>query len=539
MSTPCIVVLGTVSVQQYIFQSNRLKEIIGASYLAKYWFEDGLIQAIKHIGCTLDTSAWDAYKENLSITQSEVKENTDADVDIIYIGGGNAALLCKDKNIATKAVERWSREVLENAPGLRVAVGYSEVKDSLLAAYQEARDCLNHCEEALPFGAELESLPVVRSCATTGLPASRISKEENIREEWISRSAASKRKQVGTAKEPGVAQKSITEEFESVLNKNQRFVLDLDKELGGSEGQSYMAVVHADGNGMGDLFKDAVKNSKNDTEFLRYIREFSASVSRLSKNAFEKMLQYYRDVLPLKGIKEHENVFPVRPIVYGGDDLTYVCDGRVGLHLTAYYLQKFTEDSIKVGGEDRRVDACAGVAIVHSKFPMAQAYSFADELCGLGKKHRRENGNSCGSWLDFQIIQAGATGAVRTLRSTQYRSLKGQTLHQRPYQVPDTWDEFVEILRGFQSKQWPRSRAKSLMQVLTRGPSVTERFVKGAKWRGISLPPSNVDNVGWTGGDDEDCITPYFDPLEVLDFYHENLVEQNVIDGDTEEGRSE
>ena len=522
MSTKCIVVLGTVSVQRYIFQSNRLKEIIGASYLAKHWFDDGLIQVIEQTVNSLDRAVWDAYKDNPSISQSEVKESTDADVNIIYIGGGNAALLCKDKSTAFKVVEKWSRNVLKNAPGLRVAVGYSDVSDSLFKAYNNAMDELSHCEEALPYGAELGCLPVVQTCSTTGLPASRRSKEENKREEWISHSAANKREQVGTAKEPGKAQKTITDEFKSVLKENQRFAIELEK-LGGGEGQSYMAVVHADGNGMGEMLNEAVRDA-NDDKFLHYIRAFSASVSQLSKKAFEKTMQYYQDVLPsLKGIKEHENVFPMRPIVYGGDDLTYVCDGRVGLHLTAYYLQEFTKHPIKIGSEDRHVDACAGVAIVHTKFPMAQAYHFADELCRLAKSHRREEGSS-GSWLDFQIIQAGVTGSINTLRSAQYRSLTGQQLHQRPYQVPETWDTVVEILREFQSKQWPRSRAKSLMQALTKGPSETQRFVEAAKWRSISLPPSDEDQSGWSGGDEEDCTTPYFDPLEALDFYLEDLL---------------
>lgn len=534
MSTKCIVVLGTVSVQRYIFQSNRLKEIIGASYLAKHWFDKGLIRAIKQTACSLDTTAWNAYKDNPSISQSEVKESTDAEVNIIYIGGGNAALLCKDKSIAVKVVEKWSLDLLRNAPGLRVAVGYGDVSDSLSEAYNKAMDKLNHCEEALPYGADLGCLPVVQTCSTTGLPASRRSREENKREEWISQSAAKKREQVVTTQE------SIRDEFESVLKENQHFAIELEK-LGGGEGQSYMAVVHADGNGMGELLNKAVQGTNEDNDlFLHYIRAFSASVSQLSKKTFEKTMQYYQHILPsLKGIKEHENIFPMRPIVYGGDDLTFVCDGRVGLHLTAYYLQEFTKEPIKVGGEDRHVDACAGVAIVHTKFPIAQAYHFADVLCGLAKSHRHKEGNSSGSWLDFQIIQAGATGSVSTIRSAQYRSLRGQKLHQRPYQVQESWDDFVEILRGFQSKQWPRSRAKNLMQVLTKGPSETERFVQAAKWRDISLPPSDVDQSGWSGGDDEDCTTPYFDPLEALDFYLEDLLTTLPINIDDGEENSE
>ena len=523
MSTKYIAVLGTVSIQRYIFQSNRLKEIIGASDLAKHWFDGGLIQAIKQTVDTLDKNAWGTYKQNPSITQSDVKENTEADVRIIYIGGGNAALLCKDKNTAVQVVEKWSYEILKDAPGLRVSVGYGEVDNTYYEAYQKAWKQLNKCEEALPYGAELGKLPIVRSCSTTGLPASTIDREGNT-SDFVSKEAARKSEQAGTKDKPGKAQEVIAEEFESVLKENQRFALDFNTELGGGDGHSYMAVVHADGNGMGDILKNAVKETDND-QFLHFIRRFSASVAMLSKNAFEKTLQHFQEMLSLslKGLKEEDNVFPLRPIVYGGDDLTFVCDGRVGLHLTQHYLQEFTKDKILVGDEERNIDACAGVAIVHTKFPIAQAYSFAEELCANAKSEYRKSTNQAGSWMDFQIAQAGVTGSVDTIRNAQYRSLTGQQLHQRPYQVPEEWDVVVRILREFQSDEWPRSRAKSLMQVLTKGPAETKRFIKAAEWRKISLPTSDDDQTGWSGGDDKDCTTPYFDPLEIFDFYLKEL----------------
>ena len=227
---------------------------------------------------------------------------------------------------------------------------------------------------------------------------------------------------------------------------------------------------------------------------------------------------------------EDEKIFPLRPIVYGGDDLTFVCDGRLGLDLAAFYLEEFSKGTIKVCGEDKPVDACAGVAIVPTKFPFARAYHFAEELCGLTKSYLRQE-NLTGSWLDFQIIQEGITRSISALRAAQYRSFEGQTLHQRPYQVSENqvseqWDVFVSILKEFQPQKWPRSRAKGLLQALTQGPVATQRFIEGAKWRGLK-PPSvkgideSVKETGWTGGDPPDRTTPYFDPLEALDFYLE------------------
>ena len=108
--------------------------------------------------------------------------------------------------------------------------------------------------------------------------------------------------------------------------------------------------------------------SKDDAQFLHHLRAFSASVSHLSKCALNETLQYLQDALPLEPLYHHENVFPLRPIVYGGDDLTFVCDGRLGLDLAARYLQAFSKDTIRVLGQDESVDACAGVAIVPTNF---------------------------------------------------------------------------------------------------------------------------------------------------------------------------
>ena len=341
-----------------------------------------------------------------------------------------------------------------------------------------------------------------------------------------------KRAIVGTKTDLGDAQTTIAKEFYQVLKPKgnlpqQYFAIELE-DLGGYEGESHIAIVHADGNGMGSKLMRVVdeSESKEDDEFLHYLRRFSASVTQLSKRALQETLEDLKSLLPLKSLRNPEGVFPLRPIVYGGDDLTFVCDGRLGLHLAALYLEKF-KGEIPIVDTCESVDACAGVTIVPTKFPFARAYGFADELCRLAKRQRSE-GDPEGSWLDFQIIQEGATQSITALRETQYISLTGQTLHQRPYRVPEEWndpqkaDTFIQVLKWFQSSKWPRSRAKNLLQELVQGPSATGRSVDAAAWRGIKLP---AGDAGWTGPDDwEDAKTVYFDPLKALDFYLPELL---------------
>ena len=106
----CVVVLGTGSLQRYIFQSNRLKENLGASFLAKHCFDHGLIDAIKKIGAPLDTEAWKSYENPECRPQSALEMPENIGIHIIYVGGGNAALLCKNGRLPT----RWSRNGAAN-----------------------------------------------------------------------------------------------------------------------------------------------------------------------------------------------------------------------------------------------------------------------------------------------------------------------------------------------------------------------------------------------------------------------------------------
>ena len=538
----CIVLFGAASRQKYIFQSNRLKENVGASHLVKCAFERDLVEAIEQktpysvnpeVWNQYAKATWDGNDANIPGPQPVPGSCEKEFVEVIYIGGGQAALLCGTRDIANKVVEVWSRRLLKKAPGFRVTVGYGEVDNTyptLAKAYRRAVEDLILCEEALPFGATFHGLPPVRTCISTGFPASELSREAEEENQWISRVAHRKRE---------VSKDAVTDELKLILEESQEFVIDFDQ-LGGSEGHSYIAVVHADGDRMGKWLDKVINESEEDDEkFIHNLRAFSASVSyqslralKATLNSLKTELGCLKDVLSV----DIEKFFPLRPIAYGGDDLTFVCDGHLGLSLAALYLQEFAKGQIHVLDKWEPVSACAGVAIVPTKFPFAQAYAFAEELCREAKNRRREQQEDqifhkdMGCWLDFQIIQEGATKSIDELRIAQYQSLEGATLHRRPYQVTPAgehsfaiiekfqWKDFVEILNEFQS-EWPRNRAKEFLRALIQGSEATHRFVNWTQSRKRELPPSFAREKGWSGGDRSDRETPYFDPLEALDFY--------------------
>jgi hypothetical protein len=86
------VLIDTVSIQEYVYSSNKLKENIGASFLVKKIYDDVLKEALKQtFGKDIDINEWRKPKE-IKIVQGN------DEVEIGYIGGGNALVLFKDKD---------------------------------------------------------------------------------------------------------------------------------------------------------------------------------------------------------------------------------------------------------------------------------------------------------------------------------------------------------------------------------------------------------------------------------------------------------
>lgn len=475
----CLTLFGTTSIQEYIFRSNRLRENIGASRLA--W---------------QSMNAWES------------------DPRRIYVGGGNAALIFDDPNEAEEATWRWSLDWLSRAPGLQFSAAHVEYPDeSLKQHFEIAIRRLQAHENSPPFGRESGALGVIRACTSTGLAAS-----QKRHEVWVSSEIAAKHDAVDDANE------ALRERYRDCLRDGDRiydFPQKLD-DLGIEEGSGQIAIIHADGNGIGDILQHAGASAATDGQFVTAVRDCSARITRLAFEAFHATLQeltprlsaFERDrVLRIKEAGEGTRWYPVRPLVDGGDDLTFVCHGRLALHLATLYLRNFEKLSREKFPGDDGLSACAGVIILPHKFPFARGYELAEQLTASAKGARRQSGRK-GSWIDYQILFEGCGPSLDDLRRTFQRF--GQNLLRRPYRLGDAeadgWDAFEDLCRDF--RDWPRSRSKALLQALARGREATDRLAREFGSRNWNLPVSRAwehDNDVWR--------TRLFDPLEALDFY--------------------
>lgn len=572
MAEYTLTLLDTTGIQGYIFGSNTLRENIGASELVhratRVWpFE--LVQKAGQTNITTKTPQGDLSE----LDDSRSIEDGSLAAEVVYAGGGNCVILFADPVKARAFVTELSRRLLVEAPDLGFVVAHvpltwsGDAGDSLAEKVNEGLKQLEAKKLAGHVSTPLLGVSTTVACQSTGLPAVGTDADEPglkpPKEKRVRPLSAGILAKLRTAKGANLRLERLCPQL-----KDARFTIpyDLDN-FGRTRGEvSYIAVVHVDGNRIGqrvERLSQDFSHAKQNRAYIQAMRDFSRTVEKASRDALCHLTdQLLRRCTPqFDAIKwqtrrrgnatveledkqvvfakdEEHHYIPFRPIVFGGDDITFVTDGRLGLTLAAAYLAEFeTAMAATKNPYARNITACAGVAVVKVHYPFSRAYALADNLCQNAKEaYQRE----C-SALDWHFAATGLFGNIETIRKRQYVAPDG-SLVMRPVrlkpQPPDwrSWLDFADIVESFLvDDEWRQRRNKviALREALRQGSKEVERF-RLAYNRSDPLPafvsqPSQQATLQTTGWDGSGRCG-YFDAIEALDFY---LPLQDGIGGQT------
>lgn len=535
-------VIDTTGIQKYIFGSNRLKENVAGSYLVKLATDDWVKECLRKIG--------NVYipVHNPSQAEPHINENPEVIAELIYSGGGNTFLLFRDTedNYARKFTETWSKKILFEAPGLNVEIAHQpfDWNQRLLQDVIEndlIKGKLDIQKRKPRPSAPLLGLGVTVSCISTGLVAVETREIDGVTRP-ISREVVKKLDQVNQAN--GELRKILFDDRKP-RKRNEQYDIPLDvDDLGRSENESsYIAVVHIDGNQMGKRFEEygkAQSNSNNsiaekNRDFVMAMRKLSWGVSEASRRALEAVGYAVIKLVDEEKFEIKDNYLPFRPIVYGGDDVTFVCDGRLGLSLAVKFLEKFEEFTQNLPDGKGKATACAGIAIVKTHYPFSRAYVLSESLCSQAKQWMRQETNDYEkplfSALDWHIAASGLLGSIGEIRDREYRvqipdldqpaSLTMRPIRSHP--CPNqwrTWAGFSQVVNDFNThKDWKdrRNKVMALREVLRQGKKATEQFRQAYSLESLpAFPEANyvLAKEGWYTD-----ICGYFDAIETMDFY--------------------
>jgi hypothetical protein len=551
MTEYTLTMLDTTGIQRYIFGSNRLQENIGGSELVYRATTLWAFHALDESGLQHNVS--DGRTPNWKLGTRNIETDESLQAEVIYAGGGNTLILFRQEEQARQFTQKLTRRILSDAPGLNLIAQHSQVKWEQEKVHEKRKELIKalggHKQSRLPSVPYL-GLGVTAVCESTGLPAVcntagyievdrgrvqlKLSEDEETR--LVSSEIAYK---LGWR---NAAQDRLKDQLRISFRRDHNFDFpsDIDN-LGRIEGEeSYVAVVHADGNSMGKHIDQIAKNiSWEDTprgnrQYILELRRFSGSVNAASQKALQSVIKQLDDSIEwdenYQQYRVSETVplaenrwFPFRPLVFGGDDVTFICNGQIGLALAAAYLEAFERETVNLGLPP--MHACAGVAMVKMHYPFARAYQLSEQLCAQAKLMTRETDCSA---LDWHFAVSGLSGSLGAIRTREYESGAGK-LYLRPLRLRAAeheqegryWVDGLErMLRQFQdSDDWMkrRNKVKGLREPLRAGPLVVEKFR-----RDFDLPllpellPGNRSHRenGWFG---KQCI--YFDAIELMDHY--------------------
>lgn len=519
MTTLTLTILDVSGIQSYLFASNRMAHNIGASWLVNQAISDGeggwVRVALQQAGASTDAiPVW--------------QPGSAANAEVVYCGGGNAVLLFKDSKTAHSFVREHSRLVLQNARGLRVVAHHAEFdweQNSLSQVYTQTLKDLARRKMEQPHALPMPSLGVTAVCDYTGAPAVDLTQDPDGRSRRVSAEIQDKLQGRYQARQRWCAT------FGSLLGNNYQFVEDFNEM--GEERNQFLAVVHADGNSTARRKADLCDKHKRPDQnagCALALRKLSQQLKNAGQSAFQQTLSHM--IAWLEGdwaLPRADRRFagwdgrslPFLPLVYGGDDVTFVCDGRLGLSLAAIYLRQFSRHSTDFGGP---LHACAGVAIVKNRYPFARAYHMAEALSAEAKrlvKEKHPDGSASG--LDWHFAISGAVRDLGGIRRAEYELPHGH-LHARPRLIDSSadpirdWDTFRKLVGAFGSGEWRerRNKVKALREWLREGSEVVKMNLKAFEIG--ALPPigtlPDVEKDGWYG---KTCA--YFDAIEALDLF--------------------
>lgn len=294
----------------------------------------------------------------------------------------------------------WTLAVQLRAPGLPFvdAIGRGESEAAAIQgatrALLQARGWLYSDVPAPP--------PLARRSARTGTAAAGVWRADG---ELIDAPMQAKR-----AAAPGDDDNSLIRKFAGPAGA--RWPLRMDEEETDEQrgavfpllpDNRYVAVVHADGNRLGEILLGLQKTLAGERGYAEAFLAFSQAVAGATQKAAAAatavLLDRFRTTLDTDA---SVTVMPMRPILLGGDDLTAIVRGDLAVDFTVAFLSAFEQETgaafdglrgrfpAMARALPRAISAGAGIAFVKASQPFHLAHDLAASLAENAKSAAKQ-----------------------------------------------------------------------------------------------------------------------------------------------------
>lgn len=354
-------------------------------------------------------------------------------------------------------------------------------------------------------------LPVLAPCEWTGRGlASKIvprgeKRDEDYEEHAVSLDVA-RRDEAAKRTEDGPAV-----DLASLLGEKTKLrTLNRAQELKALVGSGYLALIHADGNGVGS------GAGKGDVERAQFFHRSRVRLRRAVQQAIDEVCE--KDVA-----NKDESPAPLIPLMLGGDDLLLVCRARVALPFVVSLCR--TLDALqRDDANDFELTLGVGVVLAKHTIPIHRLHEVVEQLASSAKrrfrglKKRDEKGRSVVDWAVYSTAWVGDPEDIRRRDWVRGTSEDARVLSQRPV---DVLGEGLGTLQGLvrgAEKLAARSQLRYLVDQLPRGRALAElAFAELSKETRAALDEAGVKAPWRRSSDNGTWLTELLDLVEILE----------------------
>lgn len=465
------------SKQDYIFKTNRVLEIIGASEnIAQIW--DWLFD-------TADTISLKYRRADGIFSMAEVSdafEKGTLNFIELFCGGGNETILfdgnldSEDDNSFRKLNRAFSYRIIKEFPGMVPMVVSVEASGDYSKDYKKLMEAAELKKNVMEPTWDMFTVPFAMMDRNTFQPYSTL---VEINGKDVRMSDESRTKYT-------VGQK---------LRDRSKDIRLFDDMITRKGKESLLAVVHADGNNMGAKIMDMLHDEADYDKAVPLMREFTNRTAdcfetegdAALKKCQSDLLQKYKQAIKDNKLKESSLAY--RRIIGSGDDVTFVCNARFVMDYVKAYLDSIQNYHNKANSR-WHYSSCAGVCIFHSHYPFSRAYSIAEQACDDGAKRMVHTVDENGSpmvveqgWLDFHFIHSGIGGNLTEIRRSQGTkdciarpwlvswNERDETVNDKPYK----YGYLLELKKIFLEYKVSRTSIKTVGSAYERSESAAKK----------------------------------------------------------------
>lgn len=444
-----LTILEVSQKQKYIFSSNVLSEnIYNSDTIAR-------ITSGKYIESVVN-----------DVKLFQIKDN------LVYAGGGHTIMVFPSEKQAKQVTAMVTEQVIRDYPDIELFAATIPYPDT---------EAVNSDTQTGNTGySDIKSVNSDTQTGSTGNP-DRMKPADYIKElkqkleykkalrkaSFHQGSFGIERMDPNTGKPVRVCSSNEKDSDTNEMRKNEKRKFDVPEDyalatafrnLGGSKGESaFIAVIHIDGNGMGKKIQDFADSFSDWETYRTEMQEYSGQIAVDFMSAFKAMNREVAAFLKTETAEENlsldlkferkakktdkiadkiadkktdiKRYFPVRRIITEGDDVCFVTEGRIGIECARIFLENLPDTC----------HACAGVALVHQKYPFYRAYELAEALCSNAKKFGaslspEDNGASV-SAIDWHIEFGEIQDTLEDTRKMYLTDEDKNNLEMRPYIV--------------------------------------------------------------------------------------------------------